>query len=162
MSFHVVIFSLRSPACIHPALLVQNLERAVEDVGAKDERDILKEDNRCPLCRNRLVILCRKDTPFNVYSIRNESTAHKKACGRYIEMAKYLSKTQPSTKITITLNILREIKARPRNEKTIIFSQFTSMLNLIEPFLQRQGIRFSRRKAFLGRFGTQSSSDYCF
>ncbi|KAJ3921747.1 P-loop containing nucleoside triphosphate hydrolase protein [Lentinula edodes] len=122
----VLLLRLRQ-ACIHPALLVQNLERAVEDVGAKDERDVLKEDNRCPLCRNR-----------------NESTAHKKACGRYIEMAKYLSKTQPSTKITITLNILREIKARPGKEKTIIFSQFTSMLNLIEPFLQRQGIRFSR------------------
>ncbi|KAJ3808944.1 SNF2 family N-terminal domain-containing protein [Lentinula aff. lateritia] len=130
----VLLLRLRQ-ACIHPALLVQNLERAVEDVGAKDKRDVLKEDNRCPLCRNR-----------------NESTAHKKACGRYIEMAKYLSKTQPSTKITITLNILREIKARPGNEKTIIFSQFTSMLNLIEPFLQRQNIRFSRRKAFLGRF----------
>ncbi|KAJ4470714.1 P-loop containing nucleoside triphosphate hydrolase protein, partial [Lentinula edodes] len=42
------------------------------------------------------------------------------------------------------LNILREIKARPGNEKTIIFSQFTSVLNLIEPFLKRQDIRFSR------------------
>ncbi|KAH7876550.1 chromatin remodeling complex subunit, partial [Lentinula edodes] len=29
-------------------------------------------------------------------------------------------------------------------EKTIIFSQFTSVLNLIEPFLKRQDIRFSR------------------
>ncbi|KAJ4480026.1 P-loop containing nucleoside triphosphate hydrolase protein, partial [Lentinula aciculospora] len=42
------------------------------------------------------------------------------------------------------LDILREIKARPGNEKTIIFSQFTSMLDLLEPFLKGQNIHFSR------------------
>ncbi|KAJ3928230.1 MAG: SNF2 family N-terminal domain-containing protein [Lentinula lateritia] len=106
----------------------QKVEHAAEEVGAKEKcAYILEKDNICPLCRNK-----------------NETSAHKKACMRYIQMAKHFSRTQPSTKITILLNILQEIKARPGNEKTIIFSQFTSMLNLIELFLQRQDICFSR------------------
>ncbi|KAF8831953.1 hypothetical protein HHX47_DHR1001285 [Lentinula edodes] len=59
-------------------------------------------------------------------------------------MAKRFSRAKPSTKIMIVLNILHEIKARPGNEKTIIFSQYTSVLNLIEPFLRKQGVHFSR------------------
>jgi SNF2 family DNA or RNA helicase len=33
-------------------------------------------------------------------------------------------------------------------EKTIIFSQFTSMLDLIEPFLESNGIKYTRCEAF--------------
>ncbi|KAA8897611.1 SNF2 family N-terminal domain-containing protein [Sphaerosporella brunnea] len=48
----------------------------------------------------------------------------------------------PSTKITTLLEIVsHEIK---RKNKTIVFSQFTSMLDLIEPFLYQKGIAFAR------------------
>jgi SNF2 family DNA or RNA helicase len=47
----------------------------------------------------------------------------------------------PSTKIRQLLSILE--KETP-NHKVIVFSQFTSMLNLIEPFLQRGGYNFTR------------------
>lgn len=47
-----------------------------------------------------------------------------------------------STKISHLMNILRqELKA---GNKTIVFSQFTQMLNLIEPFLRSEGIKFAR------------------
>ncbi|KAJ3885065.1 SNF2 family N-terminal domain-containing protein [Lentinula edodes] len=83
-------------------------------------------------------------TKYSLMRKRHVSTAQKEACARCIEMANHFSGTQPSTKITTVLRILQDIKARPGNEKTIIFSQFTSMLDLIEPFLQRQDIGFSR------------------
>ncbi|KAH7018696.1 SNF2 family N-terminal domain-containing protein [Macrophomina phaseolina] len=47
----------------------------------------------------------------------------------------------PSTKITRLLEILK--KETPEH-KVIVFSQFTSMLDLIEPFLRSAGHRFTR------------------
>jgi SNF2 family DNA or RNA helicase len=50
-----------------------------------------------------------------------------------------------STKIRTILDLLREIEARGEgDEKTIIFSQFTSMLDLLQPFLKDSGIRHVR------------------
>ena len=43
------------------------------------------------------------------------------------------------------LELLRDIDERSESaEKTIIFSQFTSMLDLIEPFLTAEGIKYAR------------------
>jgi len=43
------------------------------------------------------------------------------------------------------MKLLDEIDERSdREEKTIIFSQFTSMLNLIEPFLKENGVKYVR------------------
>lgn len=47
-----------------------------------------------------------------------------------------------STKIKRLLVILK--KELNENNKTIVFSEFTSMLDLIEPFLYREGIAFAR------------------
>jgi SNF2 family DNA or RNA helicase len=53
------------------------------------------------------------------------------------------------------LELLKEINAReddegePTGEKTIVFSQFTSMLDLIQPFLKDAGIAFVRCKSLL-------------
>ncbi|KAJ7217158.1 SNF2 family DNA-dependent ATPase [Mycena pura] len=50
-----------------------------------------------------------------------------------------------SAKIRMVLKLLREIDERSDGEeKTIIFSQFTSMLNLMEPFLREAGVRYVR------------------
>ncbi|KAJ6490632.1 SNF2 family DNA-dependent ATPase [Mycena vitilis] len=51
----------------------------------------------------------------------------------------------PSAKIRMILKLLRDIDERSEGEeKTIIFSQFTTMLDLIEPFLRKEGIRYVR------------------
>ena len=45
----------------------------------------------------------------------------------------------------MVLKLLQMIDERSGGkEKTIIFSQFTSMLNLLEPFLRDNGIKFVR------------------
>lgn len=50
-----------------------------------------------------------------------------------------------SAKIRMILKVLREIDERSEGqEKTIIFSQFTTMLDLIEPFLQDKGVGYVR------------------
>lgn len=51
-----------------------------------------------------------------------------------------------SAKIRMILRLLQQIEDRGEGEKTIIFSQFTSMLDLIEPFLKANGIRHVRCK----------------
>lgn len=53
-----------------------------------------------------------------------------------------------SAKIRMILEILHEIRERAE-EKTIIFSQFTTMLNLIQPFLRNEGYKYVRCKSFL-------------
>jgi len=60
--------------------------------------------------------------------------------------AKRLESERPSSaKIRMILNLLRDIDERSDSqEKTIIFSQFTSMLDLIEPFLREKGIKYVR------------------
>ena len=49
-----------------------------------------------------------------------------------------------SAKIRKILELLRKVDERDDEEKTIIFSQFTSMLDLIQPFLTADGIKHVR------------------
>lgn len=64
------------------------------------------------------------------------------------QQAKQAEKTRPtSAKIRMILKLLADIKERSKGEeKTIIFSQFTKMLDLIEPFLKDKGIEYVRCK----------------
>ena len=49
-----------------------------------------------------------------------------------------------SAKIRQLMKVLLDIRANTNGERTIVFSQFTSFLDLIEPFLSREGIKFVR------------------
>lgn len=51
-----------------------------------------------------------------------------------------------STKIQKLLDILKETRDQNPGEKTIVFSQFTSMLDLVEKPLRADGIKFCRCK----------------
>lgn len=51
---------------------------------------------------------------------------------------------QTSSKVTALLTALRTLRARSPTAKSVVFSQFTSFLDLIEPQLKRAGIRFLR------------------
>jgi SNF2 family DNA or RNA helicase len=55
-------------------------------------------------------------------------------------------KPNASAKIRQLLQLLEEI--RERGERTIVFSQFTSFLDLLGPFLEAKGISFVRCKSF--------------
>jgi SNF2 family DNA or RNA helicase len=77
----------------------------------------------------------------------NVSQGGGKYCYDCAELAPSTSEEQDSAKIRMVLKLLGDIKARSNaEEKTIIFSQFTSMLDLIQPFLRKRGIRFVRCK----------------
>jgi SNF2 family DNA or RNA helicase len=47
------------------------------------------------------------------------------------------------------LELLHMIRERGEGEKTIIFSQFTSWLDILDPFLRDEGIHFVRRTCSL-------------
>lgn len=63
-----------------------------------------------------------------------------------------------SAKIRKMLELLRDIDDRSEStEKTIIFSQFTSMLDLIQPFLTAEGIKYARCMSVYFLFFRRSS-----
>jgi len=66
-----------------------------------------------------------------------------------------------SAKIRMILKLLQDIDNRSDGEeKTIIFSQFTSMLDLITPFLREKGIRFVRcRSQWYCRLWNRQAND---
>lgn len=49
-----------------------------------------------------------------------------------------------STKIRAMLDLLREIETRPDTGKTIIFSEFVKMLDLVSGILDEERIRYVR------------------
>ena len=69
-------------------------------------------------------------------------------CTAVVAKAKRVSESDlppDSSKTRKIVELLREIDGRSNGEdKTIIFSQFTSMLDIIEPFLDAEGIRYVR------------------
>lgn len=71
-------------------------------------------------------------------------------CTAVVAKAKRVSDSDlppDSSKTRKIVEILREIDERSDGEdRTIIFSQFTSMLDIIEPFLEAEGIQYVRCK----------------
>ncbi|THU93372.1 hypothetical protein K435DRAFT_840303 [Dendrothele bispora CBS 962.96] len=75
----------------------------------------------------------------------SEEESHNQACEKVAsfvqdKLTQYINepgkKSRPSTKITATLDILEQIRARNSKDKTIIYSQFSSMLSIIADFLE--------------------------
>jgi hypothetical protein len=55
-----------------------------------------------------------------------------------------------SAKIRMILQLLRKVEERSGGEeKTIVFSQFTTMLDLVQGVLKREGVRYVRCECFL-------------
>jgi SNF2 family DNA or RNA helicase len=81
-----------------------------------------------------------------------ENRANSKRCKECFRMAERGRSRESSglppdsAKIRKLLEILDEIEAREEGEKTIVFSQFTSMLDLIQPFLDHRKIKYVRCK----------------
>lgn len=74
--------------------------------------------------------------------LRQEAQKNKRAKRRYLRR---LEKSWiPSAKITKAVEILGENEARGKDEKTIIFSQFTSLLDLLEIPIARKGWKYVR------------------
>lgn len=75
---------------------------------------------------------------------KTADTINDKNCKSCKENMQKYAGLQFSTKIQKTIALLDEIKEEDPTRKTIIFSQFTSMLDLLEPFLRKGGHKFVR------------------
>ncbi|GFZ45489.1 Hydrolase acting on acid anhydrides to facilitate cellular and subcellular movement [Saitozyma sp. JCM 24511] len=129
-------------ACDHPALVTASLavdsdelKLAVDD--ADDLADLLgglgvDKGKKCEMCYTTL------------------QNGESKRCAECVPLANDPSngdddRPLESSKIRMLLKLLAEVETRSqRREKTIVFSQFTSFLNLVEPFLREAGVRFVR------------------
>ncbi|KAG0140768.1 hypothetical protein CROQUDRAFT_664734 [Cronartium quercuum f. sp. fusiforme G11] len=67
-------------------------------------------------------------------------------CVRRLKMAETFEGMQSSTKVSRLLELLDEIaeESPKKPKKTIVFSQFTSFLDLIEPFVKKAGHGYTR------------------
>ncbi|GJE98728.1 DEAD/DEAH box helicase [Phanerochaete sordida] len=154
----VLLLRLRQ-ACNHPSLVSQDYRKdkeAVEPKAAKDEKDIDEDADeladlmggmglmgatkRCQMCQKALTA-SNKSSADDDHCVSCEelmAKARRKSVGGNANLP------PTSAKIRKILDLLDEIDERDDEEKTIIFSQFTSMLDLIEPFLKAQGIKYVR------------------
>ncbi|KAG2749716.1 hypothetical protein P692DRAFT_20833145 [Suillus brevipes Sb2] len=155
---HVLLMLLRlRQACNHPSLVYKDYRidseaaepRPTKNDDADDDADELaallgqmgvSNSKKCQLCQTDLT---------------SSDSDHCPDCTEIAAKARRKSVAAPSArdpnlppdsaKIRKLLEILRDVDERSDGaEKTIIFSQFTSMLNLIEPFLTAEGIKFAR------------------
>lgn len=81
-----------------------------------------------------------EDDDDDSFVVESEAEAESESDSDFDEDA--YNQLVPSTKISKLVEIVKK-ETRQKN-KIIVFSQFTSMLDLIEPFLQQQGIVFAR------------------
>ncbi|KAI0795563.1 SNF2 family N-terminal domain-containing protein [Abortiporus biennis] len=154
-SMLVLLLRLRQ-ACNHPSLIAEDYKKdraAVELKAAKDNDEDADEladllgglglssaTKRCQLCQNVL------------NSSNTGEGENCKDCDELIAKSKRKSLVAQdsnlppdSAKTRKIIEILNDIDDRSDAEdKTIIFSQFTSMLDLIEPFLKQEGIHYVR------------------
>lgn len=153
-SMLVLLLRLRQ-ACNHPTLVSEDYRKdkdAVEPKAAQsredgdEDADALADalagmgisgTTSCQLCQMR----------FPVGDIDGDGNCN--ACASLMTKARRRSTDSDlppdSSKTRKILELLHDIdKQSGGQEKTIIFSQFTSMLDLLEPFLLAEGIKFVR------------------
>jgi SNF2 family DNA or RNA helicase len=116
----------------------------------------------CSICQSRyacstLLLLERSSDPWFIRLDSGNSSPGENTCNdcaaqlarqqRRTSLVTSNSSLPPSSaKIRKVLELLRRIRDRGEGEKTIIFSQFTSWLDLFDPFLREEGMKFVRRK----------------
>ncbi|KAJ6618869.1 SNF2 family N-terminal domain-containing protein [Mycena sp. CBHHK59/15] len=152
--FGVLLLLLRlRQACSHPCLVSKDYKTDLDAVDPKvkkpsDAGDLDGDDLAAAFGAMNVARKCQVCT--QEIDSRNAATGewdtHCIDCAPLAIQAKLQGDERPaSAKIRMILKLLRQIEARSDGEeKTIIFSQFTSMLDLLQPFLQEAGIRYVR------------------
>ncbi|KXN88440.1 hypothetical protein AN958_07346 [Leucoagaricus sp. SymC.cos] len=138
-------------ACNHPLLVTRDYKKDLEAVDSQASKKGSEADaddlaaafgqmgvtRKCQMCTTEL-------NSGNAGA--GKWSGHCVDCVPLAEQAELAERERPtSAKIRMILKLLKDIDDRSDSkEKTIIFSQFTSMLDLIMPFLKEKGIRFAR------------------
>ncbi|KAK0498852.1 SNF2 family DNA-dependent ATPase [Armillaria luteobubalina] len=151
ISVLLLLLRLRQ-ACNHPVLVSKDYKNDADAIDPKQTRgtesqsqDSVDGDDlaaafgqlnvvrKCRVCTNEL-------TPTNTAS--GSWDAYCADCARLTQKQQT---SGDSAKIRMVLSLLENIDERSNGEdKTIVFSQFTSMLDLVEPFLSQKSIRYTR------------------
>jgi SNF2 family DNA or RNA helicase len=116
----------------------------VHDTGSEDEASVVSKKSSKKLSKKSQVMGLHsddEDTSASSDESDSESSSGEDLASETSDPEYNASDLTPSTKIRQLLSILE--KETP-DHKVIVFSQFTSMLDLIEPFLKRQGYNFTR------------------
>ncbi|KAJ6608214.1 SNF2 family N-terminal domain-containing protein [Mycena sp. CBHHK59/15] len=139
MNVLVLLLRLRQ-ACDHPSLVLDGYEKDFDAISPGSDNAEFKDDSngpRCKVCTARLTRrnIAARDWPGLCIE-----------CAALQVQAENLQSSKPaSAKIRMILHLLRTIHQRSGGqEKTIIFSQFTCMLDVIEPFLSAIGVGYVR------------------
>ncbi|TFK29502.1 hypothetical protein FA15DRAFT_610100 [Coprinopsis marcescibilis] len=151
--FSVLLLLLRlRQACNHPLLVSKDYKKDVEAIESapktkedegEDADDLVAAFNQMGVTRK--CHLCNVDIDDSS-SGEGEWRNHCRGCISLAKTAKQAELDMPSSaKIRMILKLLEDVDERSNSEeKTIIFSQFTSMMDLIQPFLKERGIKFTR------------------
>ncbi|KAF2116168.1 SNF2 family N-terminal domain-containing protein [Lophiotrema nucula] len=125
-----------------PSKKKQNDSFIVHDTDSEEEGPVIRKQQAK---KKKVISLVSEDeSESNADSESEESDSEAKSDDSDTddsEIEYNASDLTPSTKIRQLLAILE--KETP-DHKVIVFSQFTSMLDLIEPFLRREGYNFTR------------------
>ncbi|KAK7208121.1 SNF2 family N-terminal domain-containing protein [Myxozyma melibiosi] len=144
ISVLLLLLRLRQ-ACNHTSIVSMKVTDGVDAVisstpakkgPAKEEVDDLAELLNGMTVTSRRCLVCQTELPLE------QSAKNKDYCDYCIGtfVSDGISATVPSSKISRLLKILEEEPTR----KTIVFSQFTTMLDIIQPFLTNRGIVYAR------------------
>ncbi|KAF8153019.1 SNF2 family N-terminal domain-containing protein [Crassisporium funariophilum] len=153
MSVLLLLLRLRQ-ACNHPILVADDYKKDADAVDpkavakGKDDNDVDPDDLVAAFGQMGVTRKCQMCT-IELHSSNTgegEWNTHCRNCAPLAIKAKRDERERPSSaKIRMILKLLKDIDERSDcEEKTIIFSQFTSMLNLIEPFLAEKGVKYVR------------------
>ncbi|KAJ2919706.1 hypothetical protein MD484_g704, partial [Candolleomyces efflorescens] len=151
MSVLLLLLRLRQ-ACNHPLLVSKDFKKdaaeVIEPTPAKDAGETQDDDLIAAFGQLGVTRKCQMCTAVidNSSAGTGEWKDHCASCVPLAKEAKMAELERPtSAKIRMMLKILRDIDENSNSEeKTIVFSQFTSMLDLIEPFLKEAGVKFVR------------------
>ncbi|OAV87855.1 hypothetical protein PTTG_10381, partial [Puccinia triticina 1-1 BBBD Race 1] len=113
---------------------VEDLEDKVDELAAQiGGMGVTQAQAKCVIC-------------LEVLPAEAADAAHCVGCARQLRLAETFDGMQSSTKVARLLELLDEIQAEdPKTpKKTIVFSQFTSFLNLIEPFIKKASYGYTR------------------
>ncbi|KAI0299413.1 SNF2 family N-terminal domain-containing protein [Multifurca ochricompacta] len=172
----VLLLRLRQ-ACNHPSLVSKdyNTDReAIESRPApKDENEDeeltamfrqlgVSNGKKCQLCQDELT---HENIAKGGERCNDCMELTRKAHRKSMPLAKDSDLPPDSAKIRKILELLNEINSREdedgelAEEKTIVFSQFTTMLDLIEPFLKDAGFPFVRYDGSMSKEKREVSLD---
>lgn len=152
ISVLLLLLRLRQ-ACNHPLLVAKDYKNDIEAVEptsnkGKDDKDTDPDDLAAAFGQLGVTRKCQMCTTVLDDSNTGEEEwkTHCVDCVPLAIQAKEAEEERPSSaKTRMILKLLNDIDERSDcEEKTIIFSQFTSMLDLIEPFLSEEGVKYVR------------------